>query len=172
MQTVSLTYKCVALAIMLAEANFSAEQLQLPIKRLITKSDLKRTLVIDPQKMPFSGQLDTQEYSFSIGEGYLRFITNLKENRDELSVREFNERLSKTNALIDADQAYHIAKGWLKATEVDIDALERQHPPRSEPRFFYSNGTARTYLPVFDVEWGEPARPVIRVSLNGATTNL
>jgi hypothetical protein len=139
MESLPFAYKFVALAVMLAELNFAADQLRLSLNHPVTERDLKMELVLDPRKMPFSGRLDTEQYSFSIGEGYLRFITNLKENRGELSMREYNERLSKSKPAIDSNQAYLIAKGWLKAMEVDVDTLEKDHPPRSEQRFFYSD---------------------------------
>src|SRR6266446_4986336 len=125
-QALTLAYKYVALAIMLGEINYFVSQLQLPIDRPVSERDLKAQFFVDPRRMPLSGRLDTKEYSFSIGEGRLCFVTNLQENRGEMSMREYNEKLSKIKSLVDTNLAYQIARDWLNAVNVNVGRLERE----------------------------------------------
>lgn len=145
-----LAYKYVAMAVMLAEANFNAERLSLPIKRPITQNALGSRLVAPPGILQFGGflgRVDADGYMFSWGgeRGY-RHIAKL--DRDGyaaypygwLPMAERNERLSHEKSLISTNEAYQLAAGWLKAIDVDVQRLEKAHRVEVRQRRFWGEG--------------------------------
>ncbi|MEJ0088361.1 MAG: hypothetical protein WDM80_01175 [Limisphaerales bacterium] len=163
---------------MLAEINFCANRLQLPVKLPVEKQDIRREMVFAPRKMVFAGRLDTSEYSFSFARsGRLRFITKLDNGRGDKTLREYLEGLAKIKSTINTTDAYRIATNWCAAMEIDLPRLEREHPPIVRQQAFVpwegsGNTNAEVPLPIFDVKWGDWAGPVIDIQISGATGEL
>ena len=176
---VPLAYKYVALALMLTEINFCAGRLHLPADLPIKEQSLRAEAVFPPQVIGFAGRLDTDKYSFSFAkDGRLRFITKLDNGRGDKTLREYLEGLSKTPSIINTNSAYQIATNWLAAMDVDLQRLEKEHPPTVKQQTFVpwadsgKTNLAEISLPIFDVKWGDWAQPVIDIQISGATGEL
>ena len=126
--TISLAYKYVATAMMLAEANYCAERLHLPSSLPIVASQIRQAYVAPPRLLRFLGSLDTDKYSFGFSEsGTLRFITRLHRFGDA-PLPQIQRRLAKVDPGMTTSAAYKLATNWLTAVCVDLPALERTHP--------------------------------------------
>src|SRR5437867_10272582 len=106
-----LAYKYVALAVLLAEANFNADRLNLAVQRPIQESQLTFRHFATPSVLrlgDFGGRVDSGGYSFSstVGSRRARFVTKL--DRDGYSaypygwlpMAERNEKLSHEKSMI------------------------------------------------------------------------
>src|SRR5437899_2613439 len=131
---INLAYKYVALSIMLAEANYYASHLKLPIDLPIRQQDLTANHVSPPRQMGFAGRIDTQQFSFGFGgalgqeTGTLRFVVRL--NRfEKIPQRELNQKWAKMKSLINKNEAYTLATNWLAAVSVDVQSLEKGYRP-------------------------------------------
>lgn len=177
---VPLAYKCVAVTLMLAEINICASRLHLPVDLPMKEQDIKAEAVFPPGIIGFAGRIDTEKYSFSFAKsGRLRFITNLNDNRGNLSLREYQEQISHIKSVINTNDAYRIATNWLVAMDVDVQRLEKENSHMSKQQFFTAwpdnekNNVEREFtLPFFDVKWGNWTQPVIDVKISGATGEL
>ncbi|MGB7748754.1 MAG: hypothetical protein WBN75_15880 [Verrucomicrobiia bacterium] len=177
---VALAYKYVAMTLMLAEINFCANRLHLSADLPIKEQDIKAMAVFPPRVIGFAGRIDTAKYSFSFAKsGRLRFITSLNDNRGNLSLREYQEQMSRIKSIINTKDAYQIATNWLAAMDVDVQRLEKENPHASRQQFFSAwqddqktNADKEVALPFFDVRWGDWVEPVIDVKIFGATGEL
>jgi len=168
---VTLAYKYVALALMLAEANHAVRQLEIPGWNPVAPTNLVSYHVAPPRLMR-GGSLDTTTHLFGFGrDGQLQFIHRL-ESDPSLSIEERHRRWAKMKSLIDTNGAYALASNWLARLEVDVVALEQMHPPSVVQEFYYSGSqsTRRVMLPRFEVRWGtNQMRPAVWVSIFGPT---
>lgn len=175
---VPLAYKSVAVILMLAEINFCASRLQLPVNLPIKRQDIRNEMVFAPRRLIFAGRLDTEKYVFSFARsGRLRFITKLDNGRGNQTLREYLEGLSKIKSTINTNDAYRMATNWLAAMDIDLQRLEKEHPPIVKQQTFTSwpeegEPSKKIPLPIFDVKWGDWARPVIDIQISGATGEL
>jgi hypothetical protein len=177
MTPVPLAYKYVAIAVMLAEINYCASRLHLPIDLPVKESDIRVAMVDNPsvhshlQRRPieygFSGRIDTSKYTFSFpaggglhpNPGKLRFIIRLDNGYEaysttkiqgDLPTREFLPQLVGIHSTIDTNDAYRIATNWLTAIDVDVQWLQKEYPVTVRQQFLTDYGP----LPIFDVRWG------------------
>jgi hypothetical protein len=177
MTPVPLAYKYVAVAVMLAEINYCASRLHLPIDLPVKESDIRVAMVYNPsvhsrlQHRPieygFSGRIDTSKYTFSFpaggflhpNPGKLRFIIRLDNGYEaysttkiqgDLPTREFLPQLVGVHSTIDTNDAYRIATNWLTAIDVDVQQLQKENPVTVKQQFLTDYGP----LPIFDVRWG------------------
>ncbi len=168
---ISLAYKYVMLALMLAEVNHAGGKLEIPNWQPITFAQVE-TYNISPPRMRAGGSLDTTNGVFGFGENKLQFIQWPEPNSD-LPLRERQMRWSKLESLVDTNGAYQLATNWLTRLEVDVSALEKKHPVSVLQQFFYPGGDVnqqRILLPRFEVRWGKnPSLPAIWVSIYGPT---
>src|SRR5258708_30442911 len=117
-----LAYRYVGLAVLLAEANFNAERLNLPIQRPIQESQVTFKFLFSPRFVHggrFGGRIDAGGYSF--GEGgsdQIRHVVKL-DPFGGASAAGPNPTLSRQGSLITTNAAYLLAARWLKA----IDAI-------------------------------------------------
>src|SRR2546430_6641886 len=153
-----LAYKYVALAVLLAEANFNAERLDLPMERPIQESQLTLKHIQDPKFLRdtgFGGRVDSGGYTFTEGgrTAYHHFIKLAPFGRG--TVTEQNEVLSHQQSLITSNGAYELAVGRLKAIDVEVRGLEKTNTVEVRQRWFWGKSPAtRILLPIFDVRWG------------------
>ena len=170
---VSLAYRYVALALMLAEANHAIDQLDLPDWKPIAAAEIVSHHVSPPRLRP-GGSLDTRKFMFGFGsEGKLQFIHAYQPEHD-LPVEERNKRWSTMKSLIGTNEAHQLATNWLAKLDVDVAALERTHPVRVNQEFFYEGGIVSpervVMLPRFEVKWGTNSLvPAVWVSVFGPT---
>lgn len=177
MTPVPLAYKFVATAVMLAEINYCASRLHLPIDLPVKESDIRVQRIYNPHlrshlehrptEYGFAGRIDIQCYSFSFPAGLssdpkpgkLRFITRLDDGyqaystikiQGKLRTSEFLPQLVGIHATIDTNEAYHLATNWLMAIDVDVQRLNKEQPITVKQEHWGNDP-----LPIFDVKWGE-----------------
>lgn len=177
----TLAYKYVGLAALLAEINFCADRMGLAINLPIPKSDLRETYV-SPTWLEFGGTLTTTTYRFGLVAGQLRTVT--RQNLDsDLSIRERHEKWATMKSLLGTNEAYQLATQWLSAIEIDVKELERKHPVQVKQRFFYPDAIdadeqppdalkRKIMLPAFAIEWGKGLNPAVQISVFGPTKEL
>jgi len=168
-----LAYTFVAVAVMLAEVNYCAKKLDLPVGHPISIRDLKIKEVAPPNIMPFGGRLDTEKYSFCFLEtGRLRFRTKLKSFAG-LNMEERNRDLAEAKSIIGTNEAYQIATNWLDLAAVDLEKLGKRNTCEVRQQFFWNGDkNERQLLPVFDVRWGGWHNSKIEVSIDGRNKSL
>ena len=168
---ISLAYKYVMLTLMLAEVNQSVGKLEIPGWQPITFAQVESYNISQP-RIRAGGSLDTTNGVFGFGENKLQFMQWPEPNSD-LPLRERQMRWSKLHSLVDSNGAHQLATDWLTTLEVDVAALEKQHPVSVLQQFFYPNGEINmppVLLPRFEVRWGKnPSLPAVWVSIYGPT---
>jgi hypothetical protein len=167
-----LAYKYVAVAVMLAEANFLSDRLQLPIGHPIHEYNLSRQLVFDPivfSALGAGGRIDTDQYAFSFVKAR-RYIIKLHSFEGK-NMADENEILSRGTSQIDTNGAYLLASNWLSLIQVDVRELEKTNYAEVRQRFYYG-AMGQIKLPVFEVRWGDWQAPKIEVSIDGRTKEI
>jgi hypothetical protein len=170
---ISLAYKYVALALMIAEANHAIEKLDVAGWKLISMAEVVSYHISPPRLRP-GGSLDTRKYMFGFGgEGRLQFI-HAYQPEHQLSIEERHRRWAKMKSLIGTKETYQLATNWLTGLEVDVAALETAHPSHVTQEFYYEGGVSspeRVVMPPrFEVKWGTNlAAPAVWVSIFGPT---
>jgi hypothetical protein len=166
-------YHWVALAVMLAEANYMAERLGLPEKRLITKAQLTHCFIPPVEIMKFGGRIDTGKYSFSFGETErLCFVTKLNPFEDR-TLTDASADLSKIKPVIGTNEAYCIASNWLDVIHVDVRKLEGCSSPRVKQQSYLDPDDHRLKkLPIYDVEWWNQNDCTVKVQIDGRNKQL
>jgi len=161
-----LAYKFVALAMMLAEINFCGNQLNLHTKLPIKEENVCSVFIPDPKFIGFGGRIDTYEYSFCFAQtGRLRFIVKLN-HQHGMSLIDYQKDLSSKKSRIDTNGAYNRATNALMAIGVNVSKLEKFYTPTIEQRNYIDQPTVLK-LPIFDVQWGPKAIPIISVTVSG-----
>jgi hypothetical protein len=167
-----LAYKYVALTVLIAEANFNAERLNLPINRPVVESQLTFTLIAPTNILEmggFMGSIHAQQYAFSEGGGnHYRLVAKL-DSFGGLSSAEQNEMLSHEKSLITTNQAYQLATNWLTLIDVNVRELETTNKWEVQQRWYYGNHDEQILLPVFFIKWGDWNEPKVDVSIDGRT---
>jgi hypothetical protein len=171
-----LAYKYVAVALMLAEVNFTVSKMNLQIAFPISESQIRFALVA-PAEWKWatsSGRIDADGYAFSFSqEGKLRFVWKIAPFGN-LHMAERNEMLSKDRSMIIESDAYKLATNWLAQIPVDVRKLETRYPAevRQEYRWRPSDTRKRDLLPLFEVKWGNWDEPKVFVEIDGRTKSL
>ena len=166
-----LAYKFVGIAVLVAEANFSAEKLNLPIGRPIQESRLTFKMIAPISVLKddgFGGSIHVDNYAFSEGgRARYRYITRL-DPFGGLSMAAENEMLSHHKSLVGTNGAYRLASNWLALIDVDVRELERTNRVQVQQRWYWGEGspTPRVLLPIFEVTWGGGK---VRVTVDGRT---
>ncbi|MDE3066633.1 MAG: hypothetical protein KGJ60_03680 [Verrucomicrobiota bacterium] len=191
MSTLPLAYKYVAIAVMLAEVNYFASRLHLPIRLPIETSNLTTVTIFDPRFRArlegratiygFGGVVGTRHYLFCFPAGplshpspaKLRFIMRVDTNGFQvysttLPDAEFFSRVIGVHSVIDTNGAYQLASNWLEAVGVDVERLQREHPVIVR----HLRMVDGSLLPLFHVYWGPKTNTVIDVMLTGANKSL
>lgn len=183
--TLTLAYKYVALALMLADVNYFAGKVGLKLDRPVTQQDVRSgSHVGPPSTNDFGGSILTDAYFFGFGWGHLaNFHRSDFKSDSSVVVKERNLRLSNQPSLIDTNGAVELATSWLTALGVDMAALDKKYKRnitqwRSRPEGFTQSPTV---LPVYQLEWrGSPFKSprrradmaVVTLTILGATKEL
>jgi hypothetical protein len=173
----SLAYQSAELPRMLAEANFFAERLKLPVPHPIQLSDVKDFHVTAPwysglerglqntnitspivriraATVTLDGAIEMTNFSFFFTKGKMWNAVRLHE--PSMNPYQFHE-LATQPSLIDTAQAYQMATQWLRAIAVDVPALESRYKLTFYQWRVWSSSaqTNKLLLPIFDIKWGE-----------------
>jgi hypothetical protein len=179
----SLAYKFVAFALMLAEVNSFCERAGLRTGQTFTRADIREGSHVGPARFPeIGGSILTDEYFFGFGRGHLaNFYRRDFKATTEQSIQARNVELSKTSSLVDTNGAYNIATNWLRALGIDVSAVEGKYRRNIIQWRFYPEGADERAvpLPVYQVEWrGNVFRTsaretaVVTVTVLGATKGV
>ena len=193
----SMAYRSAELSRMLGEANYFAQQLNLPTPHPIKFSDIPDCHVTPPwysgidraltntsihsiidrihaAKITVMGTVQTTNYFFAFNKGYLWNVVRL---HDPAMNPENFVSLVGVPSLINDTQAYQLAVKWLASVSIDVPAMEKKHKPNTSQQSFYCpqcpKGTANTVLlPIYYVKWGEDQTPVVKITILGTTKQL
>lgn len=187
----NLAYKYVALVLMLTEASFFAERLNLPLTRPLHVLHVKAGSHVGlPKIAPFSGSLFIGSFFFGFSDGHLRFVEDKSFFPQDIPLPIYLRALSAKQSVIDTNVAYCTATNWLTQVGISVPTLEAQFLPRVRQRMFVgqSHGTfgsvqtSTNALPIFDVEWTRPSRqndkhgmgslPIVSVAIYGPKRQL
>jgi len=169
-----LAYNYVGLVVLLAEAHFNAERLNLPVECPIQESQLTFKYIAPPQILRyggFMGAVHAGQYAFDEGGGrHYRHVAKL-DPFGGLSMAERNEALSHQKSQVTTNEAYQLAARWLRAIDVDVPELEKTNKVEVQQRWFWSHDktATRVLLPIFDVRWGRWDDPKVDVVVDGRT---
>ena len=159
-----LAYKFVGLAALLAEANFNAERLDLPVHRPIQESQLTSKSILEPGiYRNFGGRVGAGGYSFSEQD---RLRARIVGREDSIT-----EEVFRSKPLITTNEAYQLAAGWLRAIDVDVRELEKTNKVEVRQQIWLYGGK-QVLTPIFQVRWGTWEEPKVDVILDGRTKNL
>lgn len=170
---VSLAYKYVALALMLAEANHAIDRLEVPGWSAVSVADVLSYHISPPRLRP-GGSVDTRKIMFGFGsEGKLQFI-HAYQPEHALSVEERHRRWAEMKSLISTNEAIQLATNWLTRLDIDVEALDKAQPRHVLQEFYYRGGEPvpekLVLLPRFEVWWGtNQATAAVGVSIFGPT---
>jgi len=183
--TISIAYKAAALQLMVGEANFFANQLDLPGPKPIEV----KSSYISPPGLGFGGNIETAEFFFGFYKEAKLWTLSKKDSplgRDGWYSIEFKNTPSK----IDDKGAYQLATQWLSKVEVDVPALQQKFTARVwQQRFFdppiaptaenlknppYGTAPMST-LPIFYVAWVDKANTnneAVKLTIDGTKREL
>lgn len=168
---ISMAYKMTALQLMIGEANFFAQHLNLSTPHPIQITNITYSYV-SPPVFGFGGVIDTTNFDFSFyKEGKLWQIANKIEQYG--NVERYPE-WKKSPSLIDNKGAYQLATQWLYAVSVDVPSLEKKFKAHITQPFHYDppHSEHKEYLPVYEVKWGDDEHPAVNVTILGTTKEL
>jgi hypothetical protein len=164
---VPVAYKALVLPLLLGEANFTSERLNLPIAGVIQTQQLTSVFIARPD-YGVAGHVQTRDFVFNFMQGSLYSVARLDVFRGPEPLGEIYRRFQRRTNLLDSRGAYLLATQWLAALDVDVTALELRHEPSItqwkllkpyeageilEPGA-KSNNLRETLLPVFEIRWG------------------
>lgn len=199
---VSAAYQAVVAPLLLREANFYAERLNLLETRPLSAAVAQ--VSVNPPLLAGLGQVTTSNYFYSfptgderprtnecgvafIEHGKLAYVMRVSPFRvDGREVTDLYDGLAAMPSKVDTNGAYFLATQWLAAIEVDVAALERDFKPVVDQQGFYDPplppdrafnppaNAPRRLRPIFDVTWGGPEHcsPPVWVRIFGPTKEL
>jgi hypothetical protein len=165
---VSLAYKFVATAAMLAEINNACNTLPMDVALPIQQQAVKSVAVFHPSVIGFAGSIATSNWVFQFsGSGQLRFITSTAWRNEHKSQIDYFDTLAGKKAMINTDEAYRIATNCLFNMDVDVVRLEKEKPATVMQQRFLTKDRRETVLPIFNVRWGEWSKAAVDMQLSG-----
>jgi hypothetical protein len=185
----TLAFKFVAIAVMMAEANFYADKTQVKLDASIQSVNTTRQIATELGEIGFAGRIDTREYSFGFAHGgKMRVVTKLEDNRwqfygiyrGDIRMKDFLKKLVQVKSTINTNDAYRLATNWLTGLGLDIDKLNNGEPLIVKQDFLMSNNGEKQPVPLFHVnsknrgndESGHPIGPVITMMISGINGEL
>jgi len=191
---ITLAYKHVAMAVMLALANDFTKKAEIPITRPLTLADVQQGSHFSPPRLNgFGGSVVTSNHFFGFSRGYLANFKKLEPSiNSDAAQQARNEELAKSPNSLDSSGAYDFAVACLSRIGVAPVALKSNYTHKVTQRSFFprakgfvaAQGTGprgSTLLPVFDIEWafkGASAQagpypvPAIALTIFGPTKEL
>jgi hypothetical protein len=169
----TFAYQSAAMQLMVAQANFDAQQLHLrePLPIVVPSNTNDWNVAMPPDGV--AGTLTTSNYIYQFTGGRLLWIQIKTPPRSATELQ---------TSLIDTNGAYQLARQWLEALSVDVAALESKYPhivkSSAAPPALFTRGNIRTADPAPKRPGGTnnvrrvapvpPRPPVFRVSWGGS----
>jgi hypothetical protein len=155
---------------MIDEGNWAVDQLGLPSDSKLKLENLIESFVTPPQ-FGFRGYIGTTNLAFQFDEHgkikYIFYYPSEDIGRDTSSTK-YYEEMSRKPMLVDSNSAGEAATSWLKALQIDVDAMNRVTQPVAD-RYMYGG---RKPSHVWWVTWPEPKKvdkPFLFVVVDGTT---
>jgi hypothetical protein len=163
---VSLAYKMAVAQLMLGEANFHAQKLDLQLQRPIPMEQVRVVMVRSPHFKEHGGVIEVSNYLWSFAEDgklfkLLKRGALTQEASKPQTLRETQLELARQKSLVDKDGAYRLATNWLTQISVDVSALNKKYAMRVEQEEFSDPpGQTKTkkLLPIYNVKWGKDSK--------------
>ncbi len=126
--TIPLAYKYVAIALMLTEANYFADRLQLPIQKPITRDDVRYAYAYPPALRWLEGRIDAHGYSFGFfSSGRLSAVTKMR-NNGAIDRPEHAKSAPEPLLLAESNAFYKVATNFGSVMSINFTNLERAYP--------------------------------------------
>lgn len=188
----SLAYRSAVVQRMLPEVNYFSDRLMLPTPHPIQLSDVNAIHVVAPwfskiedtnvsspvirartAKIVVGGFIETTNFCFYFHQGNLWSIVNKVHHMERFDLYPIWD---KTPSLINSNGAFQLATQWLASIDVDTVALEKKYGSKMkiDQAFFWNPPatTNKTFLPIFNVTWGEAPDYSVQVRILGTTKEL
>ena len=184
---VSAVYAAAVLQFMLNEANDWSQKLDLPGPRPIVAADLTELAIANPM-FGINAHLRTRNCDFAFPviryvspvtrkitnqvDGRLCYFSRIYSDPEKQSknYKDYLTDLTLIPSLIDTNGAYELAKQWLYAISIDVQALTRDHAPVVTQRWIYQqsfgidekppDSAKKLPLPIFYIKWGNSPNPI------------
>ena len=172
-------YQTAALQLMVGQANFAAQQLDLkePLP-IVISADTNKSEVMPPP-MGIGGMILTSNYNFEFNKGYLVSVGKMKWLEKVSPPITNTLELANQPSLLDTNSAYQLATQWLAKISVDVSKLERKFPPqifqisarrRDEDGKILPGISNNIAIPLFIIGWGDQGQTFPTNQLFGRTS--
>jgi hypothetical protein len=188
----NLACRYLAFTLMLFQANWFCEKLDLHRDHKFTQVDVREGSTIGPlQTNDFCGSLLTDDYFFGFDAGHIcSFVRRGHQAQNDADVKRQNIEWSRHPSLIDTNGAIQLATNWLASSGIKLSVLLTNFTLKVSQWTFYpeyqptNSGPVNkdaVLLPIFQVEWyGDFVRkgrvlhhgPVVKVVVSGMTKEL
>jgi hypothetical protein len=169
-------YQTAALQLMVGQANFAAQQLDLkePLP-IVISADTNKSEVMPPP-MGIGGMILTSNYNFEFNKGYLVSVGKMKWLEKVSPPITNTLELANQPSFLDTNGAYQLATQWLAKISVDVPKLERKYPPqifqisarrRDEDGKILPGISNNIAIPLFIIGWGDPMKQFPRTNYLG-----
>lgn len=153
-------YKAAALQLMVGQANFTAQQLDLkePLPIVISVGTNKsEKSEVTPPPWGIGGMIVALNYNFDFRKGYLFSVSKMKWLGKVYPPVTNTLELANQTSLLDTNSAYQLATQFLAKISVDVPKLERKYSPiifqPSEKRQFGEGDSNNVIIPLFLIGW-------------------
>jgi len=193
MFTPNFAYRYLAIILMLHQANWFCEKLELPWNHEYTESDVREgSHTESPSTNDFGGSILTDEYFFGFDGGHIAnfYKQGFRQQTDE-GVKRQNVELSKLHSQIDTNKAWQLATNWLCKSGVDVSKIATNYTVKVDqweyfPKYQPTGGFGpiskdAVKLPIYSVQWSgsflrkgrfRHTGPVIQITVSGVTKEL
>lgn len=169
----STAYQSVMLRRMLDEANWTLRQLGLPSEAQLSASDLKESFIVPPV-FGFRGCLRGKDSFFKFDkQGKLVYAFYTPPRRPGQNLDDHYEEMSRRPMLVDSNSVVTLATGWLKAVQVDVEAINKITKP-VVTRYIFTNRKGRKQPShIWWISWWDHAagKPIASVQIDGTSRN-
>ena len=170
MYTIPLAYKYVTIMAMVAQVNYYAARMQLPIHtpcddKYIRYADVNPPITNIPNMYFYGGRIQVDNYSFTFGDrshdifnldqyGYQSFGVPMGPTETSKSGM---ERASRMKFTVSTNDVYRMATNWLIALDVDLVKMEKVDPPCVNKYLFFNSDRGLVPNPLITVVWKAPS---------------
>ena len=148
------TYQNAAFDLVLREANLVAQQLHLPEKLPITRTD-----VVDSYISPLGTAQHTKRIGKIATRRYAYYVSNdnkfcyLDSTSQEEDYRRWQAQYSWPLAKLDTNGAYQMATQWLASAAMDVEALNHDCQKHIQAGVLKQRSKDSRFLPIYWVYW-------------------
>lgn len=163
----SLAYQYVDIAAMVAQFNYFAPRMQLPVDVPIKAEDVRRLHVSSlpgrfyHDNLSLGGRLQVKDYSFTFSTRTHNFVKLDEFGYASLGIpasakeRAYSvmDRASKMPYTVQTNDVYRLATNWVLALDIDLQKLEAANPPVINPYAVFQSTRGDVPNPILVVEW-------------------